>query len=62
MLKSQLAIAPDEALANHGVCGQCLALPPAEQKKLADKAIENELEEHQRDLIKNTFNVSRNGN
>ena len=62
MLKRELGIDPDVALANHGVCRECLALPPTAQRKLADNAIENELDEHRRDLIRDTLNKSRNGN
>jgi len=62
MLKRQLAISSNEAFTKIGVCRECLALPPAEQKKLADKAIEDERDEHRRDLIKETLNKSRNGN
>jgi len=62
MLKRELGIDPDVALPNHGVCRECLALPPTTQRKLADKAIENELDEHRCDRIRNTLNKSRNGN
>jgi hypothetical protein len=62
MLKRQLAINSDEAFTEIGVCRECSALAPAEQKKLADKAIEDELDEHRRDLIKETLYKNRNGN
>jgi len=62
MLKRQLAINSDEAFGKIGICHECFALPPAEQKKLAEKAIRGESDEHRRDLIKETLNKSRNGN
>ena len=62
MLKRQLAIQSDEAFAKVGICSECLALPSAEQKKLADKAIEDEPDQHRRDLIKEKLDKSRNGN
>jgi hypothetical protein len=55
MLKRQLGINPDEALAKSGVCHGCLALPFAERNELAQKAIKNEQDEHRRDLIKDAL-------
>ena len=60
MLLKQFGIDPDEALASHGVCRECLALPVDERKKLAEKAIKDEHEEYRRELIKDALNRNRN--
>lgn len=55
MLLKQFGIDPDEALASHGVCRECLALPVGERKKLAEKAIKDEQDEYRRELIKDAL-------
>jgi hypothetical protein len=55
MLLKQFDIDPDEALASHGVCRECLALPVGERKKLAEKAIKDEQDEYRRELIKDAL-------
>jgi len=53
-------IDPDAALASHGVCHECLALPVGERKSLAEKAITDEQDEYRRELIKDALNKNRN--
>jgi len=61
MLEKQIpGVKPDETLANNGVCGECMALPFTERKKLADKAIKGELDEHRRDLMKDALKKREN--
>jgi len=60
MLKRKFGINPDEALANSGVCRECLALPFTERNKLAEKAIKSELDEHRRQEIQDTLKKNRN--
>jgi hypothetical protein len=55
MLLKQFGIDPDEALASHGVCRKCLALPVGKRKKLAEKAIKDEQDEYRRELIKDAL-------
>jgi hypothetical protein len=50
----------DEVLANNGVCCDCLALPLAERRKLADKVIRDELNEYRRDLMKGALKKREN--
>jgi len=50
----------DEALAGYGICGNCLALPLVERRKLADKVISDELDEYRRDLLKNALEKRKN--
>jgi len=50
----------DEVLANTGVCGDCLALPLAERRKLADKVITDELDEYRCDLMKDALKKREN--
>ena len=52
----------DEALASYGICGKCLALPPIERRKLADRVIRHELDEHRRDSLKNALKKRNNRN
>ena len=60
MLKRKFGINPDEALANIGVCHECLALPFAERNKLAERAIKSEQDEHRRQVIQDTLKKNRN--
>ena len=60
MLKSKFGINPDEALAEHGVCHECMALPLAERSELALKVIQNEQDERRRELIQDA--LKKNGN
>ncbi len=60
MLQKQFGIDPDAALASHGVCHECLALPLGERKRLAEKAITDEQDEYRRELIKDALNKNRN--
>ncbi len=60
MLQKQFGIDPDAALASHGVCRECLALPVGERRRLAEQAIKEEKDEYRRELIKDLLN--RNGN
>jgi hypothetical protein len=57
MLLKQFGIDPNQALASHGVCRECLALPVGERKKLAEKAIKEEQDEYRRDLTKDTLTL-----
>jgi len=50
----------DEALASYGICGDCLALPLVERRKLADKAISDGLDEYRRDLLKDAIEKRKN--
>jgi hypothetical protein len=50
----------DEVSANNGVCGDCLALPLAERRKLADKVIRDDLDEYRRDLMKDALKKREN--
>ncbi len=60
MLQKQFGIDPDAALASHGVCRECLALPVGERRKLAEKAIKDEQDEYRRELIKDLLKKNRN--
>jgi hypothetical protein len=60
MLKIKFGINPDEALAEHGVCRECMALPFAERNKLALEVIQKEQDERRRVLIQDA--LKRNGN
>lgn len=60
MLKSKFGINPDEALAEHRVCRECLALPFAERNKLAKKVLQNEQDERRRELIQDALKKNRN--
>lgn len=50
MLSKQSGIDPDDAVASHGVCEECRALPIGERAKLTALAIEDEREEYRREL------------
>jgi hypothetical protein len=60
MLQEQFCINPDEALANHAICRECLDLPFAERNKLAEKAIRSGRDENCRDLITDALKKSQN--
>ena len=68
MLSKQSGIDPDDALASHGVCQECRALPLGEREKLTALAIVEEREEYrrelkdeyQRELIEEALNRFRN--
>jgi hypothetical protein len=52
---------PDEVLSNNGVCSECLTLPVAARKKLADKVVEEEdLDDHRRDLMRERLKKHKN--
>ncbi len=50
----------DEVLAKTGICEDCIALPPAERKKLAKKAIDHEKNEYRRELMEDAVKKRRN--
>ena len=52
MLQGEFGINADEALANHGICGECSALPFVERNRLAEKAVKSEQDEFRRDIIR----------
>jgi hypothetical protein len=56
MFLKQFGIDPEEALASHGVCRKCLAVPVGERKKLGEKAIKDEQDEYRRELIIDVLN------
>jgi hypothetical protein len=61
LLKNQFpAMNLDTALASYGICGDCLALPLVERRKLADKVISVELDGLRRDLLKNALEERKN--
>ncbi len=60
MLQEQSGLNPDEALANHAICRECLALPFAERNKLAEKAIERGRGEDLCDLITDALRNRQN--
>jgi hypothetical protein len=55
MLRRKLAINPDEALAENGICRECLALPFDERNKLAEKAIKSAPDENRRAAIQSAL-------
>jgi hypothetical protein len=60
MLRRKFGINPDQALAESGICQECLALPFGQRNKLAQKAIENAQDEHRREVIQDA--LKRNSN
>jgi len=55
MLRRKFGINPDEALAENGVCRQCLALPPNQRNKLAEKATKSAQDEYWREAIQDAL-------
>jgi hypothetical protein len=55
MLRRKFGINPDEALAENGVCRQCLALPSNQRDKLTENAIKSAQDERRREAIKDAL-------